>query len=158
MPSTPSTTHPTRSENALRVVLVLLGAISAFVAVNVAFGGLETLGWQGPGRYFEVTNHDAYMLRDSHARFYGGVYFGIGAFMIVAASNLRRHRNTLQIVFSLIFMGGLARLTQGDLGVTFGPDLTVSTLVELIGMPALALWLTTATRSTPSLTPAGLGA
>ena len=157
MPTTSPTIHPTRSENALRVVLVLLGAASAFVAVNVAFGGLETLGWQGPTRYFEVTNHDAYLLRDSHTRFYGGVYLGIGGFMILAATNLARFRATLQVVFALVFMGGLARLTQGDLGVTFGSDLGVSTVVELIGMPALALWLATTARSRSMLIPAGVG-
>ena len=73
-------------------MLVLLGAVSAFVAVNVAFGGLETLGLQGPTKYVQVTDHDAYLLRDSHARFYGGVYLGLALFLIVASTDLRRFR------------------------------------------------------------------
>jgi hypothetical protein len=50
-------------------------------------------------------------------------------------------------VFALIFLGGLARLTQGELGVTFGKDLALSTLIELVAMPGLALWLSAATKS-----------
>jgi hypothetical protein len=135
------------SARALRVVLVLLGAVSALVAVNVAFGGLETLGLQGPTDYFQVTDRDAYLLRDSHARFYGGVYLGIATFLIVAGTNLARHRSALNVVFALIFLGGVARLTQLQPGVTFGPTLALSSLIELVGMPALALWLAAATRS-----------
>jgi Domain of unknown function (DUF4345) len=131
----------------LRSVLILLGIISAFVAANVAFGGLETLGWQGPTKYVTVSDHDAYLLRDSHARFYGGVYLGIGMFLIVASTNLRKYRTALHLVFALIFLGGLARLSQNEPDVTFGSDLAVSTIVELVGMPALAVWVAMATRS-----------
>ena len=125
---------------------MVLGAISAFVAINVAFGGLETLGLQGPTKYFQVTDHDAYLLRDSHARFYGGVYLGIAAFLVLAATNLRKYRTALNVVFGLIFLGGVARLTQAEPGVTFGKNLGFSTLVELVGMPVLASWLAAATR------------
>ena len=144
---TTDTTHPsTTSAEALRVVLVILGAVSAFVAINVAFGGLDTLGLQGPTKYFQVTDHDAYLLRDSHARFYGGVYLGIAGFLVVAATNLRKYRTALNVVFALIFVGGVARLTQAEPGVTFGKDLGLSTVVELVGMPVLALWLARTTR------------
>ena len=124
----------------------MLGAVSAFVAVNVAFGGLDTLGLQGPTDYFQVTDHDAYLLRDSHAHFYGGVYLGIAIFLIAASTNLRKYRTGLNVVFALIFLGGVARLTQLEPGVTFGKDLAVSSLIELVGMPAMALWLAAATR------------
>ena len=142
---TTTTTRSSTSAKVLRGTLVVLGAASAFVAVNVAFGGLETLGLQGPTKYFQVTDHDAYLLRDSHARFYGGVYLGIAAFLIVASTNLAKYRSALNVVFALIFLGGVARLTQLEPGVTFGPTLAMSSLIELVGMPAMALWLTAAT-------------
>jgi hypothetical protein len=82
----------TISSTAFRTVLVVLGAISAFVAINVALGGLDTLGWQGSTDYFQITDPHAYLIRDSHARFYGGVYLGIAAFLILAASNLHKYR------------------------------------------------------------------
>jgi len=150
MTTTIHTNSSTTSARLLRVVLVALGAVSAFVAVNVAFGGLETLGLQGPTRYFRVTDHDAYLLRDSHARFYGGVYLGIAAFLMIASSNLRKYRSALNVVFALIFLGGVARLTQLEPGVTFGKDLAVSSVVELIGMPAIAAWVAHATRPDPA--------
>jgi hypothetical protein len=121
--------------------------VSAFVAFNVAFGGLETLGLQGPTKYFQVTDHDAYLLRDSHARFYGGVYLGIAIFLIFASTNPRKYRGALNVVFALIFLGGVARLTQLEPRVTFGKDLLVSSLIELVGMPAMTLWLAAATKS-----------
>ena len=158
-PTTP-THSSTANAKVLRVTLAVLGAVSAFVAVNVAFGGLDTLGWQGPTDYVQVTDHDTYLLRDSHAHFYGGVYLGIAIFLIVASTNLRKYRSALNVVFAVIFLGGVARLTQLEPAVTFGKDLAVSSLIELVGMPAMALWLAAATRPartagapTPALAP-----
>lgn len=151
-----TTIHSDRaaSSNALRAVLVVLGAVSAFVAVNVALGGLETLGLQGPTDYVQVTDERAYLIRDSHAHYYGGVYLALGLFLIYAATNVRRFRPTLYVVFAMIFAGGLARLTQLEPGVTFGADLLPSSLIELVGMPLLALWVAKATRSPdPVVTP-----
>jgi hypothetical protein len=141
----------TTGSKAFRAVLVILGAISAFVAINVAFGGLDTLGWQGPTDYFQVTDGHAYLIRDSHARFYGGVYLGIAAFLILAASNLHTYRVALNLTFTLIFLGGLSRLTQLEPSIVFGPELVVSTIVELVGMPALIVWLSALTRTRTAL-------
>jgi hypothetical protein len=145
-PTTP-TNSATATAKVLRITLAVLGAVSAFVAANVAFGGLDTLGWQGRTDYFQVTDHDAYLLRDSHAHFYGGVYLGIAIFLVVASTNVAKYRSGLNVVFGLIFLGGVSRLTQLEPGVTFGMDLAVSSLIELVGMPAMALWLAVATRS-----------
>jgi hypothetical protein len=131
----------TTSDRALQAVLLVLGAISAFVAVNVAFGGLETLGLQGSTDYVQVTDQDAYLIRDSHAHYYGGVYLALGLFLIYAATDVRRFRPTLNVVFAMIFAGGLARLTQLEPDVTFGADLMVSTVIELVGIPLLAWWV-----------------
>ena len=46
----------------------------------------------------------------------------------------------------MIFLGGVARLTQLEPAVTFGTDLALSSLIELIGMPAMALWVAAATK------------
>jgi hypothetical protein len=139
---------------ALRVVLTILGAVSAFVAVNVAFGGLDTLGLQGASDYFRVTDQHAFSIRDSHARYYGGVYLALGAFLIYAARDVRRFRQGLYVVFAMIFAGGLARLTQLDAAATFGADLLPSTVIELVGIPALTLWVAKASRATNTVTAA----
>jgi hypothetical protein len=146
MHSTASHALAIPNSKVLRGVLVVLGAISAFVAINVAFGGLKTLGWQGPTSYFQVTDHDAYLVRDSHAHYYGGVYLAVGIFLMFAASNVARYRQGLTVVFAMIFAGGLARLAQLEPGVTFGRNLMLSTLIELVGAPLLALWVNRSTR------------
>jgi hypothetical protein len=138
--TTPSTSKH-RSKTAFRVVLVALGAISAFVALNVALGGLHTLGWQGPTDYVQVIDPDGFSVRDSHARFYGGVYAGIAALLVIAARDIAKYRQTLSFVFGIIFLGGLARISQSEPSVMFGPDLLVSSVVELVGMPLLLIWL-----------------
>jgi hypothetical protein len=137
---------------ALRVVLTILGAVSAFVAINVAFGGLDTLGLQGPTDYFRVTDQHAFSIRDSHARYYGGVYLALGMFVIYAARDVRRFGQGLYVVFAMIFAGGLARLTQLDAAATFGTDLLPSTVIELVGIPALALWVAKASSTTNTAT------
>jgi hypothetical protein len=152
-PSTDPRPVRTTSSKALRAVLVGLGIVSAFVAVNVAFGGLETLGLQGPTDFVQVTDRHAYLLRDSHAHYYGGVYLAVGLFLIYAATDVRRFRPTLNVIFAMIFVGGLARLTQLEPGVTFGSDLMVSTLIELVGMPLLALWVAHDTKAAPAIAP-----
>jgi hypothetical protein len=136
----------TTSSKALRVVLVVLGAISTFVAANVAFGGIETLGLQGSTDFVQVTDSDAYLIRDSHAHYYGGVYLALGLFLIYASTNVARFRQSIYVVFAMIFAGGLARLTQLEPDVTLGSDLMVSTAIELIGVPLLALWVAHTTR------------
>jgi hypothetical protein len=65
----------------------------------------------------------------------------LGAFFILAATNPRRYRAALLLAFTLMFAGGLARFTQLEPGVTFGPAIIVSALVELVLMPVLAVWV-----------------
>ena len=45
-----------------------------------------------------------------------------------------------------------AALTQQAPSVSFGPDLIVSTVVELVGMPALIIWLSALTRTRTAIT------
>lgn len=140
------------SSMALSAVLIVLGALSAFVAINVAFGGILTLGWQGSTDFVTITDQGVFDVRDSHTRFYGGVYLGIGLFFILAATNIRRYQSALFVVLALVFMGGLARLTQLQPEVTFGPAIITSMLIEIVLMPALFLWVRAETRQ-PAVAP-----
>lgn len=45
-------------------------------------------------------------------RFYGGLYIAVGLFLILATTDLRRYHTALNLVFAMIFTGGLARLTM----------------------------------------------
>jgi hypothetical protein len=131
----------TFSARALSTILVVLGLANIVLGINTGLGGLETLGWQGDAAFFQVTDGHLYLIRDSHTRFYGGLYVAIGVFLIVAATNTRRYRTGLYLVFGMIFAGGLARLSVLSADVILDPDLTTSLIIELIGMPLLAIWL-----------------
>jgi hypothetical protein len=129
------------SERGFRVVLIAVGAFIVFLGINVGFGGIVTLGWQGPTQFLEITDEQGYLVRDSHIRFFGGAFGGIGLFLIIAATNPRRFRSPLSLVFVLLFIGGLARFSMARLDVIFGPDLLGAVLAELVLMPILLLWL-----------------
>ena len=141
----------TAANIAFRTILVIVGAVSVYVSINVAFGGLHTLGWQGSTEYFTVTDEATFALRDNHVRFYGGLFLALGAFLIVAATNPHRFRGALYLAFALVFVGGLARLTQLQPEVTFGPTNLLSAVVELALMPAMFVWLWRTPKVSPSV-------
>lgn len=120
---------------------MLLGSVDVFLGLNLGFGGFLTLGWLGPSDFLEITNQHAYLVQDSHMRFYGGLYVGVGLFLILSATNLAKYRLALNLVFVLAFMGGLARLTMMRSDIIFGPNIIGSLMAELILMPILVFWL-----------------
>ena len=128
----------------LRIVLVLAGAFIIFTGINVAFGGMRTLGWQGESSFFEVTNEHAFLVHDSHIRFLGGLWIGVGVLFVLAPTNLRRHQSALNFAFVLVFLAGLARFSQMHFEITFSPEVLGSLLAELVGMPLLYFWLSKA--------------
>lgn len=135
------------SSIAFRTLLIVLGALNIFVGINVGFGGISTLGWQGQTEFFEIINESVYLMRDSHIRFFGGLYIGLGLFLLLASTHLRQYQTALKLAFALIFMGGLARLTMLRPDIIFGPDIIGSLLTELILMPILYVWLSKIVKS-----------
>lgn len=132
---------PSWSSMLFRALLVVVGLLTVLIGVNVGFGGILTLGLQGQVSFLEVTNEHAYLIRDSHIRYFGGLYGGVGLFLILAATDPIRYRSALNLVFALIFIGGLARFTMMQPSVVFGPDIITSLLAELVLMPILFVWL-----------------
>ena len=53
-----------------------------------------------------VTDQDAYLIRDSHAHYYGGVYLALALFLIYASTNVARFRQTLNVVFVIAGLTG----------------------------------------------------
>ena len=129
------------STKTFSIILIVLGALNIFIGINVGFGGIVTLGLQGQTEFFEVTNETVFLMRDSHIRYFGGLYFGIGVFLILASTNLSKYHTTLNLIFALIVIGGLARFTMMRFDIIFGPDIIGSILVELVLMPVLYFWL-----------------
>lgn len=130
----------------LRVVLILAGAFIFVQGINIVFGGMQTLGWLGENNFFVVTNAPAFAIQDSHARFLGGLWLGIGSLFCLASLNVQKYRNALVFACCLVFLGGLARFSQMQWDVTFGPKIIGSLVAELVGMPILYFWISKTTR------------
>ena len=133
----------TASLSALKAVLVVFGLLVLFTALNRAFGGIATLGWQGPSDFFAIANDPAFRIQDSHTRFLGGIWTAIGLAFVAAPFRLATMRPVLNFLFAAVFLGGLARFTAPDFSVIFGPDVLVSLILELGLMPVLWFWLRT---------------
>ena len=131
---------PTWSSGLLRVVLALSGAFILFTALNVALGGILTMGWQGETNFVRVTDEAAFLIHDSHTRFIAGVWAGCALVFFAASTAPHRYLPFLRVVMGLIFLGGLARLTQGHLNVLLSADIAGSLAAELVGMPLLWAW------------------
>ena len=134
---------------ALRVILVVIGAFIVFVGVNVAFGGIQTLGWQVAQGFVSVVNEPNFLVQDNHVRYLGGVFGAVGVMLLLGATNLTRYQKELRLVFVLIFVGGLARFSSQQPAVIFGAGVITSLITELVVMPILFFWLPRVVRNTP---------
>jgi hypothetical protein len=83
----------------------------------------------------------SYLVQDSHIRFLGGLWTGIGLLFVVASGNVERYQSALKFAFVLIFLGGLARFSQRQIDITFGTEIVSSLLAEFVGMSLLYFWL-----------------
>jgi hypothetical protein len=129
------------SRRSLKVVLALSGVFTIFTGLNRALGGMRTMGWQGATDFLQVISDHEYLIQDNHTRFLGGVWAGIGLLLLLSPLNLKALRPTLNLVFAIIFLGGLARFTAMRPDIVLGPDIVGSLIAELVGMPLLFLWV-----------------
>ncbi len=125
----------------LRIFLILAGLTIIFTGINISLGGILTLGLQGTADFLTVTNPQRFLAQDSHIRFLGGVWFSIGALFVIGSFNMFKFETALKFSFMAVFIGGIARFSQMNLGVTLGPDILASLIAELVGMPVLFFWL-----------------
>lgn len=129
----------------LRAVLVIFGAAIVFLGLNVGFGGIQTLGWQGGAvSFFTVTNEPVFAVHDNHIRFIGGVWLGLGLLMMAGSLAFKRLRGVLIALTGMIFVGGIARLSAGDPFLLLGADLAPSFFLEIVIVPLLGLWFSKA--------------
>jgi hypothetical protein len=125
----------------LRLILAIIGLIIIFLGFNVGFGGIRTLGWQGPTDYVEIVNSVAFRIQDSHFRFLGGVWLGIGIVFVAGTFAMHRLRTVLIVLCGVIFIGGIARLSAFDIRILLSLSVLPSLLAELVLFPALAYWI-----------------
>ncbi|MFN0114820.1 MAG: DUF4345 family protein [Paracoccaceae bacterium] len=121
-----------------RVALAVIGALSVYVALDSALGGTATLGFQIKGTFLVATDPQAYAVRDSHVRFLGAVWGGIGVVFLAGAIWTDQLRDTLLIACGLGLLGGLARFSAMGPGELVKAGLGISLAIELIVLPLLA--------------------
>jgi hypothetical protein len=134
------------SEIAFRAVLSVVGLVIVWTGTNVGLGGIATLGLQGPTDFMAITDPQAFAAQDSHVRFLGGLWLGVGLLLTAAAWRLRALKPAVQVVLALIVVGGLARFSALRPDVLFGPQIVGSFLAEVALMPLLLLWSTRVAR------------
>ncbi|WP_339830710.1 DUF4345 domain-containing protein [uncultured Parvibaculum sp.] len=129
------------SMTAFRAVLVLCGVLIVFLGLNVALGGIPTMGWLDERPFLLVTDEEQYRMIDNHVRFFGGLFAAAGLFLIFAASNPVRFTQGILLVLAAIFIGGMARFSAPDPSVVLAAEIVNSLAAELVLMPLLAVWL-----------------
>lgn len=125
----------------LNSVVVIVGAAIIFLGLNIGLGGIKTLGWQTARDFISITDATTFHAQDSHIRFIGGLWFGVGAAFLIGGFAMRKFRPTLIILSLLIAVAGLFRLSGMDSGVIFSTAIAPSIALELIGFPLLAWWM-----------------
>ncbi len=139
--STSSTEPSRRSTGTLRAVLALIGAFITIFGLNMALGGIETLGWEGRSDFVDVTDREQFDVQDNHVRFVSGVWTAIGLVFLAATRWLHQLRLVLVTLLAMIFLGGLARFSSGSVSLITGADLIGSITAELVLTPLLAWWV-----------------
>jgi hypothetical protein len=130
-----------RTNIALRVVLALAGSAIIFLGLNVALGGITTLGWQGGTDFMAVIDATEFAIKDSHVRFIGGVWLAVGLLMLIGSYAFEAMKSVLLALMAMIFVGGLSRFSGLDFGTLFSAAIAPSLVLELVLFPALALWI-----------------
>ncbi|MFT5797811.1 MAG: hypothetical protein ACI84R_001875 [Candidatus Azotimanducaceae bacterium] len=135
-----------KNVNLLNLVVVIVGAAIIFLGLNIGLGGIKTLGWQTTRDFISITDDAEFHAQDSHIRFLGGIWFGVGATFVIGGFAMRIFRPTLIILSAMIAIAGLFRLSGVDSGVIFSAAIAPSIALELIGFPLLAWWLVVSKR------------
>lgn len=125
----------------LNSVVVIVGTAIIFLGLNVGLGGIQTMGWQTTRDFISISDVAAFHVQDSHIRFIGGVWFGVGAAFLIGGFAMNRFRPTLIILSIMIAIASLFRLSGMDSGVILSGAIAPSIAMELVGFPLLAWWL-----------------
>jgi len=121
----------------VRAVLGLTGLVALTTGANVGFGGIATLGLEGPRDFVQITDPASFAVHDSHVRYLGGLWFAIGLLFIASTAWLDRLRQAVLAALAFMVIGGLSRLSAPDLSVLADPLVGMPFAAEMILIPFL---------------------
>ena len=78
---------------------------------------------------------------DSQNRFYGAAFSLFGVVFWIASSDLERYRRLLELALLVFFLAGATRLISIVIIGWPTPVVIALTVIELLGPPAMFLWL-----------------
>lgn len=125
----------------LNSIIVIIGGVIILLGLNIGLGGIRTLGWQSARDFVSVTDAATFHAQDSHIRFIGGVWFGIGAVFVIGGFAMHKFRSALIILSGIIAIAGLFRLSGMANGGILSAAIAPSLAFELVGFPLIAWWL-----------------
>ena len=125
----------------LNATLITVGLAIIFLGLNIGLGGMQTLGWQTSEPFLAVTNEPVFQVQDSHIRFIGGIWFGVGAVFVLGGFKQDTFQTTLIVLCVAIAVAGLFRLSDLSSGVVFSAAIMPSLALELFAFPLLGWWL-----------------
>ena len=96
----------------LNATLILVGLAIIFLGLNIGLGGIQTLGWHTSEPFFSVTNEPVFQVQDSHIRFIGGIWFGVGAVFVMGGFRQDTFRTTMIVLCAAVAVAGLFRLSD----------------------------------------------
>lgn len=120
-------------------VLAFIPLLTGAYDLGMSLHGHRYLGAEVPPEAFGDP------LLNSQLRYFGAIWLGFGATLLVVASDLPKYSSLLRVMLGIVFLGGLGRVASI---IQFGwPSNTVgilfvasTTAIEIVGMALLFWW------------------
>ena len=113
---------------------------TALVAAIPLSGGALALFYGARGPLYHLPPGSVTPVLDSNYRFFAGVWLAVGLAAFWLIPNVERHTTLFRVIWGVVFVGGLGRVTSL---VAVGPPPPIFAafiLVELLGAPVFIYW------------------
>ncbi|NNG02044.1 MAG: DUF4345 domain-containing protein [Desulfobacteraceae bacterium] len=119
-----------------RISLQIVVAILGIVGVVTGIVGLVT---GVTDKYYGVSNYESKFLLDSNLRFFSGIWFCMGIWMLYIVPTIERQKTTLRVLSFPVFFGGIGRIIS-MFAIGFPPALFIVFAILELAFPLLLVW------------------